>query len=425
MKNRCKNKVYLFRSGNIPGQILVFVSVIFIIAVLYGSVFAQENTEKVILKRIEQLQKDIEKKQEELEKSRKKLQEKEKEKKDVLEQLKYYEKESAVLNQNIQKIRGEENYLESQIISSEKQLIKSKGDLQSHKEEYAQRLCSMYKRQRVSALEMVFSTGSFSSMLRGFKMLTVLAEADLRDLELIRTLTYSVENSMNTLKTSLKAKKSLEREQSSARTNLEKTKKVRKQLLAEITEDEELNRELMMQHQNDIKLAQTELEKWQKKIDREVKELSIPEELKNYNFASRKGKLPWPVQGRVVSTFGVMTDPKTKTKTNNRGIEFATNHNEPVCSIGSGIVVMTQYIRGYGNFVWIYHPPNYYTIYAHLSDILVNNQQFVREGDFIGLAGSTGLIDDKEARLLLEVLNGKNPENPLTWLEPATQRAGI
>ena len=82
-------------------------------------------------------------------------------------------------------------------------------------------------------------------------------------------------------------------------------------------------------------------------------------------------------------------------------------------------------LRENGNFVWIYHYPNYYTIYAHLSDILVNNQQMVREGDFIGLAGSTGLIDDKEARLLLEVLNGKNPENPISWLEPAKQRARI
>ena len=122
-----------------------------------------------------------------------------------------------------------------------------------------------------------------------------------------------------------------------------------------------------------------------------------------------------------------MIDSSTKTQTNNRGIEIETKHGEQVSAIGDGVVFMTQYFRGYGNFVLISHPSHpqdYYTIYGHLSDILVNNGDIVLGDDVIGLAGSTGMIDSNSSRLVLEILKGEKPENPLNWLSPDRQRAG-
>ena len=118
----------------------------------------------------------------------------------------------------------------------------------------------------------------------------------------------------------------------------------------------------------------------------------------------------------MVTGFGLLTDPRTKTKTRSRGIEIATSHGDNVSSAGAGIVVITDSIRGYGNYVVVYHPPNIYTLYGHLADIYVTQYTEVAEGGLIGLAGSTGLIDDSESRLLFEVLNGKTPEDPRSWL---------
>jgi len=42
----------------------------------------------------------------------------------------------------------------------------------------------------------------------------------------------------------------------------------------------------------------------------------------------------------------------------------------------------------------------------------------IHEGDVIGSAGSSGLYDDSQSRLRLEIINGKIPENPLSWLTP-------
>ncbi len=158
------------------------------------------------------------------------------------------------------------------------------------------------------------------------------------------------------------------------------------------------------------------------RTEEQMKRKGVPPALKGYNFAIRKGKLPWPVSGKVVTRFGLVIDRETKTKVTSRGIEILTKYNEPVSSVGSGSVAMTNSIRGYGNFIIIYHPENHYSVYGHLSDILVNTGDIVDEGMAIGTAGSTGLLDISDAQLKLEVLNGSEPEDPLTWLRQENWR---
>ena len=83
-------------------------------------------------------------------------------------------------------------------------------------------------------------------------------------------------------------------------------------------------------------------------------------------------------------------------------------------------------VSRYGNFVLMSHPstPNdYYSLYGHLSDILVNKGDIVLAGVPVGLAGSTGMIDNSSSRLVLEILKGEAPVNPLDWLNRSNQRA--
>ena len=413
----------MYRSITFFKRIIPCIFILLGVFLIDGSGWARKDKDDVISDRIEKLQKEIEKSRKELENSEKKLKQKEKEKQDELEELKHTERKIEVLHQNLSTINSEEKRLNREKGVAQKQYNTVSQSLKTHYAEYANRLRSIYKRQRISALEMLFTTGSTSSMLRGFKMFSVMAENDVKLLETIRSQRQTSEKSMRTITAALKAQRALQANKKREEISLGNTRKDRKKLIDEIKKDEELLKKRKLQIQQDMENALAQLEKWLRQIEREVKTFEISDNLKKYNFAGRKGTLPWPVNGRVVSSFGVNIDPKTKTKTTNRGMEIETTHGEPVYSIGSGVVVRTQFIRGYGNFVWIYHPPHYYSIYAHLSDILVNQSSEVREGGIIGLAGSTGLMDDSRAMLLLEILNGKKPENPLRWLKPDKQRS--
>ncbi len=396
--------------------ILIFVSIILFMSV---EVFSDEDD---ISKRIKKIEKDIEKVKKELDKGEKKLKKLKSNEKKILAELDLSEKKIETIHSSLRIIKNEEKLLRSDIIKSGKNYNNSAKNFESRSESYAERLRSMYKRHNISPLGMFFSAGSISSVLRGLKMLSVLATADLDILHDMRTQIHEMKSSMTTLQSALNANIELTRTRKREQNSLDNTRNKKRKLLEEILQDEKLQEARNRKYLEEYKKSQSKLDN---AISvRERARPPLPPSLEGYNFATFKGKLIWPVNGKVVSKFGRVVDSRTKTTTNNRGIEIDTNLGEPISSIGDGQIVMTQFLRGYGNFVMIHHPPNFYTIYGHLSDILVNKDQVVSAGGIIGLAGNTGMIDNSSSRLVLEVLKGDKPENPLVWLRPSSQRAG-
>ncbi|MCE5251025.1 peptidoglycan DD-metalloendopeptidase family protein [bacterium] len=382
-----------------------------------------KNEKKVDLQgRIKNIEKEIEKTRKELEKDEKKLKSIKQQKQNVLVELDHSEKKIEAVNRNLWTLQKEERFLKNEISEAEKQYETAMNRIKRHSDTYKTRLRSMYKRQQVSALEIFFSSGSFSSFLWDFKMLSILAEQDLFVLGELHAQQDTIRVSMDTIREALNAKVALASVTRREERDLSAVKKQRQALLSDIEKDLKLQEDVIIKRQNELEQSQAQIEKWRKEIAAQMKLEKMSESLKNYNFSSRKGKLPWPVSGMVVSSFGIAVDERTKTKTTNRGIEIRTKQGEPVRAIGRGKVAMTNFIRGYGNFILIYHPTDYYTLYGHLSDILVNKGDEVGEGAVIGSAGSTGLIDDREARLRLEILIGSKPDDPLAWLVPDSRR---
>ncbi len=377
-------------------------------------------------KQIETLDEKYQKSKQKIEENKKKLREKEKEKKEVEKRLNSAEKDIKNINNDIISIKNKERRLEREIDNSRSQLSSTENHLKSKADSYAARLRSMYIRQRVSPLGLFLSGASMSSILRGIRVFTAMAREDIKVLDEIDSQKQTIESAMSTLSNARKAQRALENRKKSDLLSLEKKKDERKKWLDRIIEDTQLTLEEIQKNEREKAAIEAELAEVQRKIDSQVKRKkfvdNIPEEVKKYNFGGRKGVLPWPAAGQVLSQFGLVTDPKTKTKTRNRGIEIAAHFGDPVHAIGTGIVMQTMYMRGYGNLVWLFHSPHYYTIYAHLTDIFVEMGDIVQEGDVLGSAGSSGLFDDKEARLLVEIINGKNPENPLEWLVPDKKR---
>ncbi len=374
---------------------------------------------------IKKIEKELENSKKELVKGERKLKKLKSEEKKALDVLDNLEKELVAIDKNLRIIKNTEKILNRKIASAGKSYNAAKHKFETRAKTYSARLRSMYKRQKVSPVGIFFTVGSFSSVLRAFKMLSVLAAADLNVVNEIREQTREIQASLNELQNALNAKATLAKAKQREKISLKNSSVKKYKILEEIRKDEKLQEASNRKYDQDYKNSQAKFDKIIREFEEKKEKVKIPvsPSLEGYNFAQNRGKLPWPVNGTVVSRFGTVTDPMTKTVTKNRGIEIATNHGDPVKAIGSGEVVMTQYFRGYGNFVMISHPPDYYTIYGHLSDVLVNTNDIVLEGSVIGLAGTTGMIDNSSCRLVLEVLKGETPQNPLTWLRPNNQRA--
>ncbi len=386
-------------------------------------VHAQKTTSESINERIDKIRRDLERSRRELEKGEKEILTIKKRKQSVQEEVSLQEKKIRVIEDNIARLEREETRLKSEEGSALQRLGDARRVLALRSEEYRTRLRSMYKRRGISTARIFFNAGSESTLLRGFRMLHALAAADLEVVNSIRSQNRVIETEMNIIHTALNANVALENAKRREQSSLSTVRNKRLELLNEITRDQKNQEEKLKRWKNEIREAEFLMDKL---IEEQIalNRKTAPTSLKNYDFASRKGKLPRPVSGRLVSGFGRVVDPQTNTVTINRGVEFETRKGEQVVTIGSGQVVKTQSIRGYGNFVMIHHFPNYYSVYAHLSDILVSEGDIVSEGSVIGLAGSTGLIDDSSSRLLIEVLRGRTPENPIPWMRASGTRAG-
>ncbi len=124
---------------------------------------------------------------------------------------------------------------------------------------------------------------------------------------------------------------------------------------------------------------------------------------------ARKGRLSWPVQGNIISTFGVKNGSK------NDGIDIKARRGTPVKASDGGVVAHTASgMRFFGNIVIIKHSNDLYTLYAHNEENLVETGDKVTRGEVIAKVGSSG--EANVSKLHFEVRDGRTVRNPLFFL---------
>lgn len=135
-------------------------------------------------------------------------------------------------------------------------------------------------------------------------------------------------------------------------------------------------------------------------------------------FEDKKGLLAWPLAGpaiRSVRPYGKIFDETIGSWRINKGIDILTETNQSVRAVSKGEVVFADFFGRMGNMVILSHGGDYYTLYAHLSEIGVNLGGRVEHGEPVGRAGNTGLLEDS-AILHFEIRQGSQAVDPEHWL---------
>lgn len=123
----------------------------------------------------------------------------------------------------------------------------------------------------------------------------------------------------------------------------------------------------------------------------------------------------WPVHGRITSYFG-RRNLGMGTASFHRAIDIAVPIGTPITAARSGTVTYADWSnRGYGNLVKIQHQGGDETWYAHQSEILVGVGQYVKQGETIGLSGSTGISTGPH--LHFELHENGTAVDPLAYLK--------
>jgi murein DD-endopeptidase MepM/ murein hydrolase activator NlpD len=120
------------------------------------------------------------------------------------------------------------------------------------------------------------------------------------------------------------------------------------------------------------------------------------------------GQLIWPVNGPVVSPFGMRWGRL------HAGVDIAVGSGTPIRAADAGQVVLMGWVGGYGNYTCIQHTGSLSTCYAHQSSFATSNGASVSQGQVIGYVGCTGHCFGDH--LHFETRVGGSPVDPLGYL---------
>lgn len=123
----------------------------------------------------------------------------------------------------------------------------------------------------------------------------------------------------------------------------------------------------------------------------------------------------WPTDStRITSHFGKRDDPFNSRLTSHNGLDIGGRIGDPVYAAANGKVTDTGYSSARGNFVTVSHPSGLQTIYMHMKQNIGAKGDRVKQGDTIGLLGSTGRSTGPH--LHIEVIKDGVAVDPLIYL---------
>ncbi len=189
---------------------------------------------------------------------------------------------------------------------------------------------------------------------------------------------------------------------------------------AELQEQRRQRRFVLQALRDKIRADETELrqlDRDRQRLNRLLTELKnllddLPDDLgKEARFARLKGRLSWPVAGKVLHRYG---SARGRERHRWEGLVFAATAGAPVKSVAYGRVAFADWLRGYGLLVVLDHGDGYMTLYGHNEALLVETGDWVQAGKVIALVGNSGSLG--EPALYFELRKDARPINPAPWL---------
>ncbi|SFP59643.1 murein hydrolase activator EnvC family protein [Pseudomonas borbori] len=128
-------------------------------------------------------------------------------------------------------------------------------------------------------------------------------------------------------------------------------------------------------------------------------------------FAQARGKLPWPVDGRLVARYGTPRGADARTKWD--GVLIGASAGSQVRAVHGGRVVFADWLRGAGLLVILDHGNGYLSLYGHNQSLLRDAGDLVNAGEPIATVGTSGGQDTPA--LYFAIRQQGRPSDPAQW----------
>lgn len=318
----------------------------------------------------------------------------EQELKQIGKEKKNAQNRKGVLEQQIGVIEGEIKNINRQIGTYDTLIGEKENALQVNEAEetklfdlFCQRVRYMEEEGQSNYWEVLFSATSFSDLLDRLVMMDEIMAYDNDVMDDLLATRAQIQADKTELETARTERQNAKNTRENSVKELEGKEKEVQSILSELSKDEAHTK-------NELK----ELEAMAKAMDEEIarKERELAEKEKQNpgsTTVSSESDYLWPLPNHknLSSLYAGRIDPFTGKKATHTGIDVPAPKGTKVLAAKSGTVLTSAYNKGgYGNYVVVRHSSGNTTLYAHLSSRSVKEGDSVKQGQVIGLVGSTG-----------------------------------
>ena len=289
-------------------------------------------------------------------------------------------------------------------------IIANSNEMGLIKKQYAERSINLYKKKNQELRSLIFNSNSLNQMVYRVKYYNIISEINEASINKLNKSQFYNKKKNKEIKILLEDVDRSKKLKNNELKSLDQKKKYQEKLISDLKKEQVLIRKEIQKQTTKINALESlrkNIIEAKKKYDSEqlAKLKTIKTNIKEY-----KGKLIWPVAGKVVKSFGPQWNPKLNTTLDNPGIDIAASPKTAVKSVFDGLVTTITFISGYGTTVIIDHDGGYFTVFTHLENLLISENMIVKEGQEIGFVSSNNIIH-------FEIWGNNQKLNPVQWIK--------
>ena len=318
-------------------------------------------------------------------------------------ELKRVEQQYGEISRTVQALNTQVKQKQQRINEIQQEMQLQNGWLLTQKSQLAEQVKTAYALGRQEQLKLLFNQQDVNRSSRIMTYYQYFNQARIDKLQRINA--------------SLQLLAMLEQEKQMEKQELAKLIATNKLLQEQLAQSKTERRQLLAKIKQDYKSKHTQLsrlKKNEKKLKQLISNLDKARQTETVtkivarSFAKLKGKLPWPVKGKIARSFG---SRRSDSKWN--GVLIRAKEGNKIKAIAHGQVVFADWFKGYGLLIIVKHDKTFMSLYAFNQSLYREVGDWVNAGDTLATLGNSGGRD--KAGLYFEIRKKNKPLNPVKW----------
>ena len=310
------------------------------------------------------------------------------------------------LGREVAELEAQLRSAQGRLLDLQQQQASRQATLDAQKTALAQQIQAAFMEGRDSQLKLLLDAQDPASVGRLLAYYDYLNRARIARIDMVRKQLDALKALNDQIQDQLASLKELRDDRARKLTELEEQRGERKQVLVKLNSSIRTRDAEIARLRNDRDAMQALVNDLQQAL------VDIPPELEQgRHFASLRGHLLWPVQGKVLNRFGEPRAGGGRIKWD--GDLIAAPAGTSVRAVSYGRVVYTDWMPHFGLVVILDHGDGYLSVYAHNQNVTRQVGEWVRAGDTVANLGESG--GQEEPALYFELRHGTDTLDPRKW----------